>query len=66
MIEKGVYFDEAVKEFEKTFIQGVLARAGGNRSKAAQTLGMHRNTLGRRLEDMGLNHHSPKRHRRSA
>lgn len=62
MIEKGVDFRDAVKEFEKTFIQGVLAKTRGNRSKAATTLGMHRNTLGRRLEELGLNHHS----RRSA
>jgi len=66
MIEKGVIFGDAVAEFEKTFIKGVLDRTGGNQSKAAKTLGMHRNTLGRRLEDLGLNHHGPKRSRRSA
>ena len=63
MIEKGVYFGEAVKEFEKTFIQGVLAKTRGNRSRAATMLGMHRNTLGRRLEELGLNHRSKRRRR---
>lgn len=65
MIEKGVIFGDAVEEFEKTFIKGVLDKTGGNQSKAARTLGMHRNTLGRRLEDLGLNHR-PKRRRRSS
>ena len=63
MIDKGVSFEDARREFEKTFFQGVLAKTRGNRSKAAATLGMHRNTLGRRLDELGLNHHSKRRAR---
>ena len=62
MIEKGVFYDDAVGEFEKTFIKGVLERNGGNQSRAAKALGIHRNTLGRKLEELGLNHH-PNHHR---
>jgi DNA-binding NtrC family response regulator len=65
MIEKGVLYGDAVEEFEKTFIRGVLERSGGNQSRAAKALGIHRNTLGRKLEELGLNHH-PKRHKRTA
>lgn len=62
MIEKGLLYPEALAEFERTFFRGVLERSGGNQSKAAETLGIHRNTLGRKIEELGLNNHS-KRHK---
>jgi DNA-binding NtrC family response regulator len=64
MIEKGVAYDDAVGEFQKKFIKGVLDRNRGNQSKAAKVLGIHRNTLSRKVEELGLNHR-PKRDRRS-
>jgi len=57
MIEKGVFYGDAVGEFERTFIKSVLEKNGGNRSRAAKSLGIHRNTLGRKLEELGLNNH---------
>ena len=30
MVERGIYFDEAIEEFEKRFIKRVLDRANGN------------------------------------
>ena len=60
MVERGILFDEAVGEFEKRFIKRVLERTNGNQSRAAEVLGIHRNTLGRKVEDLGLNH-QPKR-----
>ena len=49
MIDKGVRFDDAVHEFEKRFISGVLGHCDGSLTKAADTLGMHRNTLTRKM-----------------
>ncbi len=49
MITRGILFDEAVKEFEKRFILSTLARNNNNLSKAAVALGIHRNTLSKRL-----------------
>jgi DNA-binding NtrC family response regulator len=49
MITRGILFDEAVKEFEKNFILKVLDRHNHNLSKAAETLGIHRNTLSKRV-----------------
>jgi Fis family transcriptional regulator, factor for inversion stimulation protein len=49
MISRGILFDEAVKEFEKNFILKVLSRHNHNLSKAAEALGIHRNTLSKRL-----------------
>ncbi|HYL10154.1 MAG TPA: helix-turn-helix domain-containing protein [Candidatus Acidoferrales bacterium] len=49
MVERGILFDEAVNEFEKKFIKRVLDRANGNQSRAARVLGIHRNTLSRKI-----------------
>jgi Fis family transcriptional regulator len=54
MVEHGILFDEAVGEFEKRFIKRVLDRVQGNRSRAADVLGIHRNTLSRKLVDYKL------------
>ena len=62
MVEQGIAYEDAISEFEKRFIKRVLDRAEGNRSKAARELGMHRNTLGRKIEDLKLDH-LPKRRR---
>ena len=49
MVEKGVQFEDAVHEFEKRFISRVLGRCDGSLTKAAGALGMHRNTLTRKM-----------------
>ena len=49
MVEKGVQFDDAVKEFEKRFISRVLGACDGSLTKTADTLGIHRNTLTRKM-----------------
>lgn len=63
MIERGIVFDEAVEEFEKRFIKRVLERTGGNQSKAAQVLGIHRNTLSRKIEQYKLESNGHRRFR---
>ena len=49
MIAHGILFDEAVREFEKNFILKVLDRHNNNLSRAAEALGIHRNTLSKRI-----------------
>lgn len=56
MVERGILFDEAVGEFEKRFIKRALDRTNGNQSRAAQLLGIHRNTLGRKIGLYKLDH----------
>jgi Fis family transcriptional regulator len=51
MIDKGILFGEARREFEKRFIARVLQRHRGNLSRAAKDLRIHRNTLGRKIEE---------------
>jgi len=55
MIEKRIYLDEAVREFEKKFILNALAKTGGNQTRAAEVLGLHRNTLNRKIAQYKLN-----------
>jgi DNA-binding protein Fis len=56
MVERGILFNEAVGEFEKKFIKQVLEDAKGNQSRAAQILGIHRNTLSRKIAQYKLDH----------
>ena len=50
MVDKGVHFDDAVREFEKRFIACVLGSNSGSLTKTAETLGIHRNTLAHKIE----------------
>jgi DNA-binding NtrC family response regulator len=49
MIDKGVQFEDAIREFERRFISRVLARSDGSLTRTAGTLGIHRNTLARKM-----------------
>lgn len=51
MISQGILYEEAVREFEKRFILNVVQRHNHNLSKAAVALGIHRNTLSKRLDE---------------
>ncbi len=54
MVDKGILFDEAKREFEKRFIARVLQRHRGNLSRAAADLKIHRNTLGKKIGEYKL------------
>ena len=57
MVERRIYLDEALDEFEKKFIQSALTKTDGNQTKAARILGVHRNTLNRKIVQHKLNGH---------
>jgi len=46
--------DEALPEFERTLLRAALARSGGRRQDAARLLGWGRNTLTRKLRELGM------------
>ncbi len=54
MVSKGVTYEDAHREFEKKFILHVLQKAEGNLGRAADLLGMHRNTLSRKMSEYRL------------
>ncbi|MBN1568383.1 MAG: helix-turn-helix domain-containing protein [Acidobacteria bacterium] len=49
MVEKGILFSEATEHFEKCFIAEVLRRNNGNLIRTAAKLGIHRNTLSKKV-----------------
>lgn len=51
---KDLTLKEAVKTFEKQYIAQTLERVNGNRKKAAERLGIHRNTLLSKTNELGL------------
>jgi transcriptional regulator with PAS, ATPase and Fis domain len=54
MIDRGILFSDARREFEKRFISRVLQRHRGNLSRAARDLKIHRNTLGKKIVEYKL------------
>ena len=54
MVEKGIRYNVASQDFEKLYIGRVLERSKGNQSRAARLLGMHRNTLSRKISEYAL------------
>ncbi|HZT32618.1 MAG TPA: helix-turn-helix domain-containing protein [Bryobacteraceae bacterium] len=61
LMGNGFFLEEAVEILEKTLIGRALERTAGKRSAAAKLLGIHRNTLQRKMVDYAL---APARTRR--
>ena len=51
LLDKGVLYEDARQEFEKLFIARALQRSGGNLGNAAEMLGVHRNTIARKISE---------------
>jgi DNA-binding NtrC family response regulator len=51
MLDGHILLDEAVGEFEKVYIQKALQKHQQHLSKTATVLGIHRNTLSKRVAD---------------
>jgi DNA-binding NtrC family response regulator len=49
MLDGQIMLDEALAEFEKLYIQKALARQKDHLSRTASVLGIHRNTLSKRV-----------------
>jgi len=47
-------FREARREFERAYIERCLVETGGNVTRAAERVGMHRQSLQQKLKDLGL------------
>jgi len=54
MVEKGIHYEDALREFDRRFIVEVVEKSEGNLCKAADTLGVHRNTLARKIKDLKI------------
>jgi DNA-binding NtrC family response regulator len=54
LLAGNIFLEEAIEVLEKNMIQRALERFGGNQSAASKQLGIHRNTLQRKLVEYGL------------
>jgi DNA-binding protein Fis len=50
LVLKEIPLDLAKRELERIYLEQVLATFNGNQSAAARKLGIHRNTLSKKLE----------------
>ncbi len=50
----GQVYDRALAAFERPLFAAILRETGGNQLRAAQMLGINRNTLRKRLSDLGM------------
>ena len=51
MLDGQILLAEAVNEFERLYIKKALSRNKQHLSKTAQALGIHRNTISKRVAD---------------
>jgi len=54
MFDRGILFEDARREFERRFISRALESSDGSLSEAASRLGIHRNTLSRKVVEYKL------------
>ncbi len=50
MIERGILYSEAMEQFERCFIAEILRKNDGNLLRSASRLGIHRNTLSKKVK----------------
>ena len=66
MLDGQIMLDEALTEFEKLYIQKALARNKEHLSRTATKLGIHRNTLAKRVaayrtQERAATNHNPRK-----
>jgi DNA-binding NtrC family response regulator len=54
LLSAGIFLPQAVEILERGMIAGALRIAEGNQCAAAKSLGIHRNTLQRKMTEFGL------------
>jgi len=54
LLDGGIFLQQAIEVLEKNMIQGALERCGRNQCAASKALGIHRNTLQRKMVEYEL------------
>jgi len=54
MVEKEVRYRDALKEFQKIYLETALRKYKGNKSRMAESLGVHRNTLHNKAKSLKI------------
>lgn len=61
MLDGQIFLNEALTEFEKLYIQKAMERHKEHLTKTADALGIHRNTLSKRMSNYQDSTKTPKR-----
>jgi len=54
MVEKELSLNDALREFQKIYIEQAAKKYSGNKTRMAKALGIHRNTLHCRTKNLKL------------
>jgi DNA-binding NtrC family response regulator len=54
LLNGGIFLGQAIEILEKRMIEGAIERCRGNRCSVAKQLGIHRNTLQRKMTEYGI------------
>lgn len=57
----SVPYEQALTEFRREYVRQILVQAKGNQSQAAALMGMHRNSVRRYLDALGVDGRRPYR-----
>jgi DNA-binding NtrC family response regulator len=66
LLNGNIFLPEAIEIIEKRMIERSLERNEGNQSMTAKELGIHRNTLQRKMQDYELSNGRTRPRRKSA
>lgn len=61
LLAGNIFLEEAIELLEKRMIEGALAKSSGKQTTASKLLGIHRNTLQRKMVQYGLGNGRPQR-----
>lgn len=61
LMDAGLFLEQAVEILEKSMIEHSLLSTGANQSEAAKLLGIHRNTLQRKMVGYEIDGRRPRR-----
>ena len=61
LLAGNIFLEEAIELLEKRMIQGALEKTGGKQTAASKLLGIHRNTLQRKMVQYQLGNARPRR-----
>lgn len=54
LVEAGLDWKDATRVFERELVRAVLKASRNNQCRAAARMGIHRNTFGRHMEELGV------------
>jgi len=61
LLDGNIFLPEAIELLERRMIQNTLERTGNKQTEAAKRLGIHRNTLQRKMVEYKLGNSRPRR-----